>query len=77
MSILKFFFSMVIQWRFVKRIEKQMTNFMKGFNEIVPQRCISIFDPKESEVFFCHMLFFFAHFYINIIVFLATSKWFR
>jgi hypothetical protein len=27
-----------------------MANFMKGFNEIVPQRCISIFDPKELEV---------------------------
>lgn len=27
-----------------------MSNFMKGFNEIVPQRCIQIFDPKEFEV---------------------------
>jgi hypothetical protein len=27
-----------------------MTNFMKGFNEIVPQRCIQLFDPKEVEV---------------------------
>lgn len=46
----KEFVDLVIQWRFVKRIEKQMVNFMKGFNEIVPQRCISIFDPKELEL---------------------------
>jgi hypothetical protein len=47
-----FFFNhrLIIQWRFVQRIEKQMTNFMKGFNEIVPQRCIQLFDPKEVEV---------------------------
>ncbi len=32
------------------RIEKQMKSFMKGFNEIVPQRCIQMFDPKEFEV---------------------------
>ncbi len=44
------FDSLVIQWRFVHRMEKQMKNFMKGFNEIVPQRCIQIFDPKEFEV---------------------------
>lgn len=42
--------SLVIQWRFVHRIEKQMKSFMKGFNEIVPQRCIQMFDPKEFEV---------------------------
>jgi hypothetical protein len=34
----------------VKRIEKQVSHFMRGFNEIVPQRCISIFDPKELEL---------------------------
>ena len=45
-----FNYRLIIQWRFVQRIEKQMTNFMKGFNEIVPQRCIQLFDPKEVEV---------------------------
>jgi hypothetical protein len=51
MKILLFFiYTLIIQWRFVQRIEKQMTHFMKGFNEIVPQRCIQLFDPKECEV---------------------------
>ena len=43
--------SLVIHWRFVKRIEEQMKSFMKGFNEIVPSRCILLFDPKELEVY--------------------------
>ena len=43
-------FSLVIQWRFVDRMKKQMLSFMKGFNEIIPQRCIQMFDPKEFEV---------------------------
>ena len=34
-----------------------MTNFMKGFNEIVPQRCIQLFDPKEVEVFYKNFKF--------------------
>lgn len=46
----KEFIDLVIQWRFVHRMEKQMKSFMKGFNEIVPQRCIQIFDPKEFEL---------------------------
>lgn len=46
----KEFIDLVIQWRFVHRIEKQMKNFMKGFNEVVPQRCIQMFDPKELEL---------------------------
>jgi E3 ubiquitin-protein ligase NEDD4 len=46
----KEFIDLIIQWRFVQRIEKQMNNFIKGFNEIVPQRCIQVFDPKEMEL---------------------------
>jgi E3 ubiquitin-protein ligase NEDD4 len=46
----KEFIDLVIQWRFVHRIDKQMNNFIKGFNEIVPQRCIQVFDPKEMEL---------------------------
>lgn len=34
----------------MNRIEKQMTNFKKGFFEIVPQQCMQIFDPKELEL---------------------------
>jgi hypothetical protein len=54
-----FYLSLVIHWRFVKRIEEQMKSFMKGFNEIVPTRCILLFDPKELEVthlFLCLIL---------------------
>lgn len=46
----KEFIDLVIQWRFVDRMKKQMLSFMKGFNEIIPQRCIQMFDPKEFEL---------------------------
>ena len=54
--------SLVIQWKFVQRIDKQMSNFMKGFNEIVPQRCILMFDPKELEVDILNFKLFFTLF---------------
>lgn len=46
----KEFIDLVIQWRFVSRIEKQTNSFIKGFTEIVPRQCIQIFDPKEFEL---------------------------
>ncbi len=42
--------SLVIRWRFVSRAEKQMAAFMEGFNELVPQNLLAIFDANELEV---------------------------
>ncbi|QQP54604.1 E3 ubiquitin-protein ligase, partial [Caligus rogercresseyi] len=43
----------VIQWRFVSRIQKQMDNFLSGFNELVPLNFIKIFDEGELELLMC------------------------
>lgn len=42
--------SLVIQWRFMSRIEAQMKSFMKGFASLVPLEMIKIFDENELEV---------------------------
>uniref|UniRef100_A0AAX7TF11 E3 ubiquitin-protein ligase n=1 Tax=Astatotilapia calliptera TaxID=8154 RepID=A0AAX7TF11_ASTCA len=44
---------LVIQWRFVNRIQKQMTAFKEGFFELVPQDLIKIFDENELELLMC------------------------
>ncbi|KAK3097984.1 hypothetical protein FSP39_015053 [Pinctada imbricata] len=44
------YIQLVIRWRFVSRIEKQMNSLMKGFTAIVPQSMIQIFDENELEL---------------------------
>ncbi|KAG9341151.1 hypothetical protein JZ751_019590, partial [Albula glossodonta] len=44
---------LVIQWRFVNRIQKQMTAFKEGFYELIPQDLIKIFDENELELLMC------------------------
>lgn len=44
---------LVIQWRFVNRIQKQMTAFKEGFFELIPQDLIRIFDENELELLMC------------------------
>uniref|UniRef100_A0A7N6A5W5 HECT-type E3 ubiquitin transferase n=1 Tax=Anabas testudineus TaxID=64144 RepID=A0A7N6A5W5_ANATE len=44
---------LVIQWRFVNRIQKQMTAFKEGFFELIPQDLIMIFDENELELLMC------------------------
>lgn len=46
-------FSLVIQWRFVARILKQMNAFLQGFGSIVPLSYIKIFDENEMELLMC------------------------
>lgn len=40
----------MIRWRFSSRVEKQMKAFMEGFNELIPQNLLAIFDGNELEV---------------------------
>ena len=39
-----------MKWRFSDRIRHQMTAFMGGFTEFVPQDLLKIFDENEVEV---------------------------
>ncbi|KAM9826292.1 E3 ubiquitin-protein ligase NEDD4 isoform 1-T1 [Syngnathus typhle] len=49
----KEYIHLVMQWRFVNRIQKQMTAFKDGFFELIPQDVIKIFDENELELLMC------------------------
>uniref|UniRef100_A0A8D0AG96 HECT-type E3 ubiquitin transferase n=1 Tax=Sander lucioperca TaxID=283035 RepID=A0A8D0AG96_SANLU len=49
----KEYIHLVMQWRFVNRIQKQMTAFKEGFFELIPQDLIKIFDENELELLMC------------------------
>ncbi|KAJ3198198.1 hypothetical protein HDU82_001259, partial [Entophlyctis luteolus] len=38
------------EWHIVKRVEEQFQAFQQGFNEIVPQDMITVFNPTELEL---------------------------
>uniref|UniRef100_A0A8I5TSF0 E3 ubiquitin-protein ligase n=1 Tax=Pongo abelii TaxID=9601 RepID=A0A8I5TSF0_PONAB len=44
------YIDLVIQWRFVNRVQKQMNAFLEGFTELLPIDLIKIFDENELEV---------------------------
>lgn len=41
---------LVMRWRFSDRIKQQMSAFMSGFSEFIPQDLVRIFDENEVEV---------------------------
>ncbi|NWI15478.1 NED4L ligase, partial [Crypturellus soui] len=43
------YIDLVIQWRFVNRVQKQMNAFLEGFTELLPIDLIKIFDENELE----------------------------
>lgn len=47
------YISLVIQWRFVSRVQDQMNAFLEGFNALVPLNLIKIFDEHELELLMC------------------------
>ncbi|XP_029648348.1 E3 ubiquitin-protein ligase NEDD4 isoform X2 [Octopus sinensis] len=47
------YIDLVIKWRFVSRVENQMKLFMKGFNALIPQTLLQIFDENEVELLMC------------------------
>ncbi|XP_030270365.1 E3 ubiquitin-protein ligase NEDD4 isoform X4 [Sparus aurata] len=49
----KEYIHLVMQWRFVNRVQKQMTAFKEGFFELIPQDLIKIFDENELELLMC------------------------
>ena len=46
-------FSLVIQWRFVSRVEAQMRAFLEGFQDLIPLSMLKIFDENELELLMC------------------------
>ncbi len=48
-----FFSSLVIQWRFVSRVEAQMRAFLDGFKDLIPLSMLKIFDENELELLMC------------------------
>ncbi|XP_015603684.1 E3 ubiquitin-protein ligase Nedd-4 isoform X2 [Cephus cinctus] len=47
------YISLVIQWRFVSRVQDQMNAFLEGFNALVPLTLVKIFDENELELLMC------------------------
>ncbi|KAJ3106871.1 hypothetical protein HDU97_005358 [Phlyctochytrium planicorne] len=41
---------LITDWRIVNRVEEQFKAFQQGFNEIIPQELISVFDERELEL---------------------------
>lgn len=44
---------LVIQWRFVSRVQEQMQSFLEGFGSIVALHLLKIFDENELELLMC------------------------
>lgn len=42
--------SLVTEYRISKRVSEQFDAFMSGFNELIPQELINVFDERELEV---------------------------
>jgi len=40
----------ITEWRISKRIEEQFKAFMEGFNQLIPQDLIAVFDERELEL---------------------------
>ncbi|XP_065821329.1 E3 ubiquitin-protein ligase NEDD4-like isoform X11 [Labrus bergylta] len=49
----KEYIDLVIQWRFVNRVQKQMNAFLEGFTELIIVDLIKIFDENELELLMC------------------------
>ncbi|CAH1797217.1 unnamed protein product [Owenia fusiformis] len=49
----KEYIDLVIKWRFVSRVEKQMQAFRDGINDLIPQNFLTIFDANELELLLC------------------------
>lgn len=50
------YISLVIQWRFVSRVQEQMNAFLEGFNALIPPTLVKIFDEHELELLMCGIL---------------------
>ncbi|XP_072943035.1 E3 ubiquitin-protein ligase Nedd-4 isoform X3 [Epargyreus clarus] len=47
------YIKLVIQWRFVSRVQEQMVAFLEGLGALVPPPLLKIFDEHELELLLC------------------------
>lgn len=47
------YIKLIIYWRFVSRVQKQMYSLVKGIHDLIPSNLLSIFDPNELELLMC------------------------
>ncbi|XP_026320391.1 E3 ubiquitin-protein ligase Nedd-4 isoform X2 [Hyposmocoma kahamanoa] len=47
------YIKLVIQWRFVNRVQEQMLAFLEGLGQLVPLPLLKIFDENELELLLC------------------------
>ena len=45
----KDYVDLITVWRIQRRVEDQFKSFMSGFNELIPQELINVFDERELE----------------------------
>jgi E3 ubiquitin-protein ligase NEDD4 len=41
---------LVTEWKISRRVEEQFKSFMSGFNELIPQELVNVFDERELEL---------------------------
>lgn len=41
---------LILEWKIHKRIEEQFKAFIDGFNELIPQELVNVFDERELEL---------------------------
>ena len=46
----KEYVDLVVEYRIFKRVQEQFEAFMSGFNELIPQELINVFDERELEL---------------------------
>jgi E3 ubiquitin-protein ligase NEDD4 len=46
----KEYVELITEWRIVRRVEEQFKSFMSGFNELIPQELVNVFDERELEL---------------------------
>lgn len=42
--------SLITEWRVSKRVQEQFKAFLEGFNQLIPQELINVFDERELEL---------------------------
>jgi len=41
---------LITEWRIQRRVDEQFKSFLSGFNELIPQELINVFDERELEL---------------------------
>lgn len=41
---------LVTEWKISRRVDEQFTAFLSGFNELIPQELVNVFDERELEL---------------------------